>query len=154
MLLQGRGGGHCLGTLAIATRLFGFLLDVLILTLFFFADTMHMFLLGHRTPLARMGHLFGPLRGLPPERESKTSARRDARASACVSIGTLLPLALPRRRRPDTSNLQASSPEMRQRRIGIFERFGRSVGFPRTMTLGIAIAIMGFILILLMMWTR
>jgi hypothetical protein len=59
-----------------------------------------------------------------------------------------------RRQRLDTSNLQASSPEMRQRRIGIFERFGRSVGFPRTMPLGIAIAIVGFILILLMMWAR
>jgi hypothetical protein len=59
-----------------------------------------------------------------------------------------------RRQRPDTSNHQASSPEMRQRRIGIYERFRRFVGFPRPTTLGIAIAIVGFILILLMMWAR
>ncbi|HXH12058.1 MAG TPA: hypothetical protein VNP04_20115 [Alphaproteobacteria bacterium] len=58
------------------------------------------------------------------------------------------------RPRSDASDFQAASPEMRPRRVGIYDRFRRSVGLPRTMTLGIAIAIVGFILILLMMWIR
>ena len=59
-----------------------------------------------------------------------------------------------RRQRPETSDLQGSGPEMRPRRVGVYERFGRSVRLPRPVTLGIAIAIVGFILILLMMWSR
>ncbi len=70
--------------------------DALILALFFSADTVHMFCLGRRTPLARLGHLFRPPRD-HHQRQSKTSVRRGARASPCLGIGTLPPLALPRR---------------------------------------------------------
>lgn len=69
MLLQDHAGGHLLDTLAIAAGLFGFLLDVPILALFFFADTVHMFLLGYRTLLARMEHLFGQPRCHTPASE-------------------------------------------------------------------------------------
>jgi hypothetical protein len=58
------------------------------------------------------------------------------------------------RHHSETSNLQGSSPERRPRRVGIYERFGRSVRLPRPTTLGIVIAIVGFMLILLMMWAR
>jgi hypothetical protein len=69
MLLQDHAGGHLPDTLAIAAGLFGFLLDVPIMTLFFFADTAHMFLLGYRTLLARMEHLFGQPRCHTPALE-------------------------------------------------------------------------------------
>jgi hypothetical protein len=59
MLLQDPAGGHRLDTLAIEAGLFGFVLDVPILTLFFFADPSRMSLLGYRTLLARMERLFG-----------------------------------------------------------------------------------------------
>jgi hypothetical protein len=44
-------GGHLLNTLAIAAGFFGFPLDVSILALFFFADTVHVILLYYGTLL-------------------------------------------------------------------------------------------------------
>jgi hypothetical protein len=97
MLLLDHAGGHLLDTLAIGARLFSFLLDVPILALFFFADPSHMFLLGPRTLLARMEHLFGqPHCHTPSSEQNLCQALRHRQPPIGTSI--LPPLSLPWRR--------------------------------------------------------
>jgi len=97
MLLQDHAGGHLLDTLTIAAGLFGFLLDVPILALFFFADTALMFLLGYRTLLARMEHLFGrPRCHTPASEQNLCQALRHGQPR--IGTSTLPPLSLPWRR--------------------------------------------------------
>jgi hypothetical protein len=97
MLLQDHAGGHLLDTLAIAAGLFGFLLDVPILALFFFADTAHMFLLGYRTLLARTEHLFAQPRCHTPASEQNLFQALRHRQPR-IGTSTLPPLSLPWRR--------------------------------------------------------
>jgi hypothetical protein len=96
MLFQDHAGGHLLDTLAITAGLFGFLLDVPILALSFFADTVHMFLLGYRTLLARMEDLFGQPRYQTPAAEQKLcQALRPRQPRIRIGTSTLPSLSLP-----------------------------------------------------------
>jgi hypothetical protein len=94
MLLPDHAAGHLLDTLAIAAELFGFFLDIPILVLFFFADTAHMFLLGYRTLLACLEHLFGlPRCHTPASEQNFCQALR--RRQPPIGTSPLPPLSLP-----------------------------------------------------------
>jgi hypothetical protein len=111
MLLQDHAGGHLLDTLAIGAGLLGFLLDVPILALFFFADPTRMSLLGYRTLLARMERLFGqPLCYTSSSEQNLCQALRHRKPPIGTSI--LPPLSLPWRR----SSLTLASHNFSRRR--------------------------------------
>jgi hypothetical protein len=57
----------------------------------------------------------------------------------------------PRTQPPNVSDPRPSSPDARPRRIGVYERLGRSTGLSPGMTLGIAIAIIGIIIVIIVM---
>lgn len=97
ILLQDHTGGYPLDTLAIAAGFFGFLLDVSILALFFFADAAHMLLLSYCIPLACVEHLFRPPRGHIPASEQNLCQALCHRQRR-IGTGALPPLS-PRRRR-------------------------------------------------------
>ena len=60
----------------------------------------------------------------------------------------------PRTQPPNVSDSRPSSPDARPRRIGVYERLGRSTGLSPGMTLGVAIAILGIIIVIIMMLAR
>jgi hypothetical protein len=95
--LQQHAGGHLLDTLVIAAGLFGFLLDVPILALFFVADTALTFLLGYRALLASMEHLFGQSCCHTPATEQNLSQALRHRQPR-IGTSPLPPLSLPWRR--------------------------------------------------------
>jgi hypothetical protein len=60
----------------------------------------------------------------------------------------------PRTKSPNVSDAHPSSPDARPRRIGVYERLGRSTGLSPGMTLGVAIAIIGIIIVIIVMSAR
>jgi hypothetical protein len=94
MLLQAYARSLLLDALTIEAGLFGFLFDVPIPVLFFFANTAHMLLLGYCTLLAARSTSSSSHAAIH-QPQSKTSARECAIGSPRKDTSPLPPLLLP-----------------------------------------------------------